>query len=134
MTTDGKAHLEEIIGNYSNKNAFVEIGRGIKDKSQIFYRIENGAFKITKLNEYTFVINYPPFDENIDDYDYSKVKSQECFAYDTKRKALTFLKECGKNEIDTSVPKNLFYSIFYLSKNLETLISQPYNAPLIQAA
>lgn len=110
LTTDGKDHLDELLGNYSTKRVssaikFEDFNSGRK----LVYVVEGGWFDIVKINEYTFAINYPVWDEEKDDYDYTKVDSQQCFAYDTNRKALTFLKECGSDEIDYSMPKSKVY-------------------------
>lgn len=105
LTTDGKAHLNEILGDYSSQNMFLKIEFSKTKKDKLLYIIEGGWFDITKINEYTYAINYPEFDDETGDWNYDKVEKQECFAYDIKRKALTFLEKCGENRIKTSIPK-----------------------------
>ena len=110
LTTDGKDHLDELLGNYSTKRVSSSIKfENFNSGRKLVYVVEGGWFDIVKINEYTFAINYPAWDEEKDDYDYTKVDSQQCFAYDTNRKALTFLKDCKSDEIDYSMPKSKIY-------------------------
>lgn len=105
LTTDGTDHLKEILGEYVDytKIEYVDFKDG-KGKTLVKTGDE-GQLDIVKFNEYTFAINIPAWDEEKDTYDYSKIESQRCIAYDTKRNALTYLLECGKDDIDFSVPK-----------------------------
>lgn len=90
VNTDGKGHLNELLGKWGYPDTISIVVKNNK----VYYIDEwEEVNLITKLNTYTFVINWK------DD------GSKSCIAFDTKHKQLAFLKKCGSDEIQQYVPR-----------------------------
>ena len=90
VSTDGKDHLKELLGKWGEPDTISIVVKNNK----VYYIDEwEGVNPITKLNPYTFVINW------------QDGSPKTCIAFDTKHKQLTFLKKCGSDEVQQYVPR-----------------------------
>ena len=90
LNTDGKDHLKELLGKWGYPDTVSIV---VKNNKAYYIDEWEEVNPITKLNSYTFVINWK------DD------GSKSCIAFDTKQKQLAFLKKCGSDEVQQYIPK-----------------------------
>lgn len=108
LNTDGKDHLNEILGEWGHPNPFKFY---IKDGKLWHLDIFNYGYyddtvpeRVTLLNNYTYMIHSYYSEQTLKMN--PQLKGEKiCFAYDTKYKKLAFLKKCGSDEVQQYIPR-----------------------------
>lgn len=101
LTTDGKDHLKELLGKWGEPQPVYIVMKNNK----LYYVDEEKVYNpVTKVNNYTFVINWVQDDETLKRNPQLK-GFKTCFAWDVKYKKLAFLKKCGNYTVDQYIPR-----------------------------